>query len=202
MRKDSNTKNNHSQKIVLSTVLVMLLFISVIGITYAIFTYAKEGKVANKISTGSLTFSYTETSNGISLTNAVPVSDTVGKAMKNGNGYFDFSVSCKIVGTNVIKYEVYTTEENVSSKLDSAFVKIYLTDGTTDKPLSGYDGTIPTYNSLPATSISGGSKRLYLGTFNSTGVQSFRLRMWLAESYSVSSNSQQFKIKVNVKANN
>lgn len=202
MKKDSNTKSNHSKKIVLSTILVMLLFISVIGITYAIFTYAKEGKEANRISTGSLTFSYTETSNGISLTNAVPVSDTVGKAMTNGNGYFDFNVSCKIVGTNVIKYEVYTTEENVSSKLDPAFVKIYLTDGTTDKPLSGYDGTVPTYSSLPATSISGGSRRLYLGTFNSTGVQSFRLRMWVSESYSVSSNSQQFKIKVNVKANN
>ena len=202
MRKGNNTKSNHSKEIILPIILVVLLFISVIGITYAIFTYAKEGKVANRISTGSLTFSYTETSNGISLTNAVPVSDTVGKAMANGNGYFDFNVSCKIVGNNVIKYEVYTTEENVSPKLDSAFVKIYLTDGTTDKPLSGYDGTVPTYSSLPATSISGGSKRLYLGTFNSTGVQSFRLRMWVSESYSVSSNSQQFKIKVNVKANN
>lgn len=202
MEKGTNAKSNNSKRLIASTVLVLLLFISVIGFTYAIFTFASEGKKENRVSTGSLTFSYTETSNGISLSNAVPVSDTVGKAMRNGNGYFDFNVSCKIVGTNVIKYEVYTTEENVSAKLDPSFVKIYLTDGTTDKPLSGYDGNVPTYSSLPSTSISGGSKRLYLGTFNSTGVQSFRLRMWLAESYSVSSNSQQFKIKVNVSANN
>lgn len=202
MEKGSNAKSNNSKKIVFSTILVLLLFISVIGFTYAIFTYAKDGEKENRISTGSLTFSYTETSNGISLSNAVPVSDMVGKAMRNGNGYFDFNVSCKLVGTNIINYEVYTTEENVSSKLDPSFVKMYLTDGTTDKPLSGYDGAVPTYSSLPATSISGGAKRLYLGTFNSTGVQSFRLRMWLAENYSVSSTSQQFKIKVNVRANN
>lgn len=204
MEKVSKENENKDKKIVISIILVLLLFISVIGITYAVFIFAKEGKRENVINTGSITFSYTETSNGISLTNALPISDNIGKTLDNSgsNGYFDFNVSCKIVGTTAIKYEIYSEEQSVSNPIDSSFVKMYLTDGTSDRPISGYDGEVPTYNMLPTSSIKDGAKRLYYGSFNTTGGQSFRLRMWLSDKYSIPTTSQQFKIKVNVSANN
>lgn len=204
MEKVTKEKENKERKLVISIVLVLLLFISVIGITYAVFTFAKEGKRENVINTGSITFSYTETSNGISLTNALPISDNIGKTLDNSgsNGYFDFNVSCKIVGKTAIKYEIHAEELQVNNPLDPAFVKMYLTDGTSDMPISGYDLEVPTYNMLSSSSIKDGAKRLYYGSFSTTGVQAFRLRMWLSDKYSVPTTSQEFKIKVNVSANN
>ena len=200
-RKEQNT--NDKSKVVLSIVLVVLLLISVVGVTYALFTYSKEGQVRNTVTTGSITFSYTESSNGIYLENAMPTSDEVGKKLdrsENNNGYFDFNVSCKIAGTSRIQYEVYTMKQKVENEIEDKYVKIYLTDGTTDNPISGYDVDIPTYNSLKKSISDESGKQLYYGSFTSSGIQTFRLRMWLSDKYNVPSVSEQFKIKVNVQA--
>ena len=42
-------KSSQNKKIILSIVLILLLMISVVGITYAIFTYSKEGEVKNTV---------------------------------------------------------------------------------------------------------------------------------------------------------
>lgn len=206
MKKRDNKASIYNKKnVIMSIILVVLLIVLVIGSTYAIFSYVGVGKQSNVISSGALTFSYTESSNGIYLENAMPMSDSIGKTLQNdgkNNGYFDFNVSAKIVGTNTINYEVYTSKINTSVDLNTDYVKIYLIDTTTNQPLTGYDGVVPTYSSLPDSSIDSSSKRLYSGSFSSTGVQSFRLRMWVADSYNVTPDSKQFKIKVNVKATN
>lgn len=199
-----NEKNDKT-KIILSVILVILLMILVIGVTYAIFTYSKEGEVKNTVRTGSITFSYTESSNGICLENAMPISDEVGKKLDrsgNNNGYFDFNVSAKIAGTNRIQYEVYAIKQEVENQLDEKYVKIYLTDGTSDNPISGYDVEIPTYSSLKESTFDENGKQLYYGNFTSSSIQTFRLRMWLSENYNVPETSEQFKIKVNVQAIN
>lgn len=191
-------------KIILSLVLVLLLFISVIGITYALFSYSKEGQVKNIVRAGeSITFSYTETSNGISLVNAMPVSDKVGKTLdrsENNNGYFDFNVSAKLANSDNVQYEIYALKQEVENELDEKYVKVYLTDGTTDTALDGYNTEVPTYNTLKKSITVENGKQLYFGTFSNSGVQTFRLRMWVSDKYTVTANSEQFKIKVNVKA--
>ena len=200
MEKETN-KSSKNIKIILSIVLILLLMISVVGITYAIFTYSKEGEVKNTVRTGNLTFSYVETSSGISIENAMPISDEVGKKLDSSeNGYFDFNVSCKIAGTSIIQYEVYAKKQEVKNEIEEKNVKIYLTDGTSDQPLSGYDVEVPTYNSLKNSLSDQEGKQLYYGSFTSSGVQKFRLRMWLKEEYNVPATGEQFKIKVNVDA--
>lgn len=194
-------KLNRNKKILLSIILILLLMISVVGVTYAIFIYSKEGKVKNTVRTGDLTFSYVETSSGISIVNAMPISDEVGKKLDSSeNGYFDFNVSCKIAGTSTIQYEVYAKKQRVKNQIEEKYVKIYLTDGTNDKPVSGYDIEVPTYNSLKNALSDQEGKQLYYGNFTSSSVQKFRLRMWLKEEYNVPATSEQFKIKVNVDA--
>ena len=200
-QKDTNDKS----RVILSIILIILLMISVISVTYAIFMDSKEGQTKNTVRTGSLTFSYTESSNGIYLENAMPMIDEVGKKLdrsKNNDGYFDFNVSSLIAGTNKIQYEVYATKMKVENQIDDRYVKIYLTDGNSDRPISGYDVEIPTYNSLKNSIYKEGSKQLYYGSFTSSGIQSFRLRIWLSENYNVPTVSEQFKIKVNVHAVN
>ena len=204
MSKKVEKKESNKYNRILLIFLVLLLLI-LVGITYALFTYSKEGNVKNTVKTGSLTFSFTETSNGISLENAMPMSDEVGKLLepsKYNNGYFDFNVSCAIAGTDRIQYEVYAIKEQVENELAEKYVKIYLTDGTTDKPLSGYDIDVPTFYSLKDSTSKEGAKQLYYGTFTSSGIQTFRLRMWISEDYAIPSSSENFKIKVNVEATN
>lgn len=202
---ERNSKGKEKKKIAISMVLILLLIISVVGITYAIFIFVNEGKTENIISTGSVTFSYTETSNGILLNNALPMSDEVGKKLENQNGnigYFDFSVSCKVMGTSSINYEIYAQKESVSREINEEYVKVYLTDRTTDLPVSGYDVKVPTYSELQKSTSDTNAKRLYYSKFNNTGVQSYRLRMWLSDNYEIKSTSEQFKMKVNVTASN
>lgn len=203
MKNSKKEDQDLRKRFLISSLLVILLISLVVGTTFAIFYFKGTGKEKNTIHTGQLTFSYTEESNGISLTDAIPVSDEVGKRMQGNdreNKYFDFSVSCKMSGTQNIQYEVYTTEVDVAQKLDSQYVKIYLTDATSDKALEGYNQKVPVYSELKDSSISSKGKRLYRGEFNSSGTQAFRLRMWLSDTYQISSSSKEFKIKVNVSA--
>lgn len=197
-------QENDKKRIFLPIILVLLLVVSIFGITYAIFSYGKEGRVSNTVTTGTITFSYTEMTNGISLENALPITDEVGKKLESGNknnGYFDFNVSCTMAGYNNIFYEVYATKLAVENELDEKYVKIYLTDGSTDQAISGYDGKVPTYNNLKQSVRNDKAKQLYYGSFTSSGTQKFRLRMWISDDYMLASSSEHFKIKVNVEAN-
>ena len=197
------SEKNNNKSVILSMFLIVMLFIAVIGLTYAIFTYSAEGKIKNKITTGTITFNYTETTNGIRLDNALPISDDIGKKLKNdsnNNGYFDFNVSCSMAGFNNVFYEIYATKEQTNDELEEKYVKIYLTDGTTDEPITGYKDNIPTFDNLKKSISNEKSKQLYYGNFSSSGTQKFRLRMWISDEYMLVSNSEHFKIKVNVEA--
>lgn len=199
-------KNENNKSVVLvSLLLIIFLMCSIVFLTYAIFRYSKEGSIKNVISTGNITFSYTETTNGITLDDALPISDEIGKKLEKNdgnNGYFDFNVSCTMAGFSNVFYEVYATKLDVEDQLDEKYVKIYLTDGTTDDALSGYDISVPTYDKLKKSIKNAASKQLYYGNFTSNGTQKFRLRMWISDEYMLVSKSEHFKIKVNVEANN
>ncbi|MBR6113101.1 MAG: hypothetical protein IKP79_01140, partial [Bacilli bacterium] len=61
---------------------VFLLVLLTIGVTYAFFSYIGNGSTENTISSDSITFLYEEIDQqgaGISITNAVPIEDSVGK---------------------------------------------------------------------------------------------------------------------------
>lgn len=200
-REDDEVRN----KVIFSIVLVILLIVLVIGVSFSIFYFKGLGQKKNTISAGELVFTYNEENNGITLSDALPVSDDIGKKIQGNdkeNKYFDFSVSCKMSGSQNIQYEVYATKINVGNELDSKYVKMYLTDSTSDIPLNGYTGVVPLYSELKDSSIANDSKQLYVGEFHNTGTQSFRLRMWLSDAYQITSDAKEFKIKVNVLAKN
>ena len=83
------------KKVIVMILALIMLVITLIGTTYAIFTYTKLGETENVIKTGELTFIYNENNgigSGISLTDAIPVSDEVGKAYSTENYVFDFKL--------------------------------------------------------------------------------------------------------------
>lgn len=193
-------KKKKVNSIVLSVLGILSLVLITAGVTVAVFTYTKLGTTENTITVGSIEFLYTENStggHGITLTNALPVEDQIGKNYTGDKYVFDF----KVEGTNsstseAIPYEVTLREVGGTDTLDSGVVKVYLTDAneTTD-PTTGNVSAAnvfvqPTiFDDLTNTTIDVGNniveKTLYTGAVpvNSTGdnkyTQNFRLRMWI-----------------------
>ena len=62
---------------------MLVLIIAIIGVSYAAFRFTGEGQKINSITTGSITMTYEESSNTISLNGALPTTDATGKTRLN-----------------------------------------------------------------------------------------------------------------------
>ena len=194
-------KENNSKQVLLSVLGVAILVVAVVGVSFAAFSYSKTGEKVNTITTGTITMSYSETTNGINLTNALPMSDGVGKALSEEEQYFDFTVSANITGTTTINYAITASKEAESTLPDTA-VKVYLTDmdGTADTQIlapTKVSGLTPTTGSESSGTPSG-QFILHTGTFDATSSHDYRLRMWVADDYQVTGSSATYKLRVNV----
>lgn len=188
--------------VVLSVFVILFLLISISGLAYTFYKYAKSGEFLNTFTTGSITFNYTEETPTVDLSNAYPVNDIVGKTSQN---YFDFSVSGSIKGKTAVNYEIYFTP-GVNNTIPEDYIKIYLTNSE-DQPIEGFNNeVIPVYNELSASSSDETGKRLYLGTLTSTQTKDmeehYRLRIWISSDYAEANSGKIFSVKVNVRAYN
>ena len=182
----------------------VFILIVVIGISYAAFTYSGLGKKENKITTGAITMSYTESSNTISINNALPTTDNTGKTRKNTGEYFDFTVKSSITGNTDINYEIAAKEE-MGNTFSGNNIKYYLTtvDGNGKEtevmaPRTYYEepsGNV--YTGRPADMMS-----LYIGNLNQQGdtTINYRLRIWVDENYNPQNDNGglTYKVKVSV----
>ncbi len=196
-------KDNNSKQVLLSVLGVAILVVAVVGVSFAAFSYSQTGEKVNTITTGTISMDYVEGENAISLTNALPMTDEVGKALADANQYFDFTVSANITGTTTINYAITATKEADSTIPDTG-VKVYLTDmdADGDTPITGYK-TPKKVSELQKTSsdVSGAPDdqyKLTSDTFSATSSQAYRLRMWVADDYKVSGVAQTYKLRVNV----
>ena len=85
-------------KNILTIGVTLMLLITVIGISYAAFNYVGTGQKLNTITTGAISMNYIESSNVISMSNALPTTDDTGKKRLNAGEYFDFTVKSSIKG--------------------------------------------------------------------------------------------------------
>ena len=193
--------NNNSKQVLLSVLGVAILVVAVVGVSFAAFSYSKTGEKVNTITTGTISMNYVEDENAINLTNALPMTDDVGKALADTNQYFDFTVSANITGTTTINYAI-TAAKEVDSTLPDDAVKVYLTDmdGTADTQIlapTKVSGLTPTTGSESSGTPSG-QFILHTGTFDATSSHDYRLRMWVADDYQVTGASATYKLRVNV----
>ncbi len=189
-------KNNSSKQVLLSVLAVAILVVAVVGVSFAFFTYSKQGEKENVISTGTLVFSYNETTNGIQLTNALPIDDesAIGTSVLNKDQeYFDFDVTAEISGELTIDYEIAveeTTDPDDIDTLDSKYVKVMLKGGTTDEEPSAEAKAATFFNTLddstqvtPDNDSTFVSKTLYTSSISKSESHHYRFYMWLANKY-------------------
>ena len=194
---------NNSKTVLLSVLAILILVLVVIGVSFAAFNYSKIGEKVNSITTGTITMSYSEDTNGINLTDALPMSDEQGMALAGDNNTFDFTIDATIngSGTTTINYAITGTKESDSTIADSA-IKVYLTDITSGSESQVLD---PTKISSLTTTTSGensgapsGQYELATGNTTQSFTQKYRLRMWVADDFSDLDASGTYKLRVNV----
>ena len=190
--------NNSSKQILLSVLGVAILVVAVVGISFAAFSYSKTGTVANTITTGTITMSYSEPTNGINLTNALPITDTAGKALTGNNNTFDFTVAATVSGSTTINYAITAVKGDECTVADSG-VKVYLTDQEDAQILAPTKvSALTTTTSENAAGAPAGQYILKTGTYSETKTEEYRLRMWVADDYTAPSTQQKYVLKVNV----
>ncbi len=194
----------NKNKSFLFIILILIILIAIIGISYATFSYTGAGQKLNTITTGAISMEYVESTNVISMNNALPTTDTTGKKLSNSGEYFDFTVKSSIAGNTDINYEIAAKAEN-GNTFSGQNVKFYLTkvnsDGSEEEamPPKTYseDPTGNVYTGRPSDMMS-----LFVGNLNQQGNTEikYRLRLWVDESYNPQNDNGGliYKVKVNV----
>jgi len=197
-----------NKKLVVSILAVLSVLLVTLGLSLAFFNYIGEGVQENAITTGSITFLYTEVDgvgNGISIENAFPTSDEKGKVLTKANEYFDFKVTSNTMSYVSVPYEI-TARKSKNSNLSDEAVRVYLTEleGLEEKEI-----LLDNYSNLPQTNKTDKytEKTIYTDEvpINTESYEkNFRLRMWIDEKSDYSSgeyNGKTFTLTVNVYSN-
>lgn len=202
-------KDNNSKQVLLSVLGVAILVVAVVGVSFAAFSYTDSGTKVNTITTGSITMSYSEDTNGINLTDALPMSDSQGMALTGENNVFDFTVTASVTGDATINYAIIAAPEASNSSntfVTDSTVKVYLTD--TDDTATGNTSTPVLLNTLPASSTVADTTGapstsddyvLANGTYSgASNSDSYRLRMWISENATAPTTNETYKLRVRV----
>ena len=195
--------NKDKIKSIITISFSIFLLLIVVGISYAAYTFSGVGQKENEITTGAISMTYTESTNSIALSNALPTTDATGKKRKSTGEYFDFTVKSSIKGNTDINYEIAAKEEN-GNTFSGKNIKYYLTkvnsDGTETEvmaPRTYYEepsGNV--YTGRPADMMS-----LFVGNLNQQGdtTINYRLRLWVDENYNPQNDNGGLTYKVKVK---
>ena len=196
-------KMEKKRQLLLTIGLVLVLVLMIVGISYATFKFAGTGQKENTITTGAITMKYTETTNTISMNNALPTTDATGKVRLTEGEYFDFTLSGTIKGSENINWEIAAEDVTTGTrKIDVKYIKLYLTSldannnetevmaptvYTTEKAENTYTGR-------PTNMMS-----LAKGTTSTSFSTKYRLRMYVDESYNPQGDGGNlaFSIKIN-----
>lgn len=201
---------DNKKQLILSIIGILIIVISIIGVSYAAFIFTKKGKEENTVRTGTVTMAYTEAENGIDIKNAIPMSEDKGKLLMGEDEIFDFTVSADITGKTTIDYEVVAVKDE-SSTIDDKDIRLYLEKS--DSKDGVYNATMEPLQFSPSTKESTlgapeGVMQLDKDSFTTTDVadsstvkkfnQYYRLRMWVDTSYELSDKTSTYKVTVNV----
>ena len=191
------------KQLLLSIGLVLILVLMIVGISYAAFKFTGLGNKPNTITTGAITMEYTESTNKISMTGALPTTDATGKVRLTKGEYFDFTIKSSIKGNANINWEIAAEDITPSSakKMAGKNIKLYLTKLNGDKEEEVmapkvYNATTSanTYTGRPS-----GVMSLAKGTMSASETTNYRLRMYVDEDYNPQGDGGglSFSVKIN-----
>ena len=192
------------KQLLLSIGLVLILVLMIVGISYAAFKFVGLGQKENTITTGAITMEYTESTNTISMTGALPTTDATGKVRLTAGEYFDFTIKSNIQGNANINWEIAAEDITASSakKMDGKNIKLYLTklDSTgAETQVMAPKVYNATTSANTKTGRPSGVMSLATGTMSASETTNYRLRMYVDEDYNPQGDGGglSFSVKIN-----
>ena len=191
------------KQLLLSIGLVLILVLMIVGISYAAFKFTGLGNKPNTITTGAITMEYEESTNTISMTGALPTTDTTGKVRLTKGEYFDFTIKSSIQGNANINWEIAAEDITPSSakKMAGKNIKLYLTKLTGDKEEEVMAPKVyrASTSANTKTGRPSGVMSLATGTMSTSETTNYRLRMYVDEDYNPQGDGGglSFSVKIN-----
>ncbi len=194
---------NNKKQLLLSIGLVLILVLMIVGISYAAFKFTGLGTKPNTITTGAITMEYTESTNTISMTGALPTTDATGKVRLTAGEYFDFTIKSNIQGNANINWEIAAEDITASSskKMDGKNIKLYLTKLNSEKEEEVMAPKVYSASTSANTKTGrpSGVMSLATGTMSTSETTNYRLRMYVDEDYNPQGDGGglSFSVKIN-----
>ncbi len=197
---DNDLREEKKGKLYFMLLALLLIVLLTIGISVVAVTITKKGDKINTITTGNISLDYTEDTNGITIINAMPLTDASGKKLSAADQYFDFSVISTISGSAKITYELSALKLEKST-LNNKDVKLYLEKKESDI----YKEVMKPTKFSPISSKSElgsekGSMILYKKSITNSQTEYYRLRMWVDENAKIDNVSRTFAVQVAIHA--
>lgn len=195
--KEQKEQDKKTRRMLFSIVGITILVLAVLGLSFATFQQEHKSGGSNSITTQNISMNYTESENGISIVNAIPISDAVGKLLNGKGEYFDFTVTATLAGDTKVAYEIAAMKDK-NSTIPDENIRLYL-----EQQVSGtYEEAMEpkAYTPIKEASQIGapvGSMILKTATKEESETDNYRLRMWIKENTMVDV-SQHYTVKVNV----
>ncbi len=179
---------NKKKKIIL-TIVILLVTITVIGVSYAYWILSFSSVNPNKVATSCLSLSLTNEKNDINLTKAYPISDTEGKKLTPYS--FTITNTCDLFLSYTVNLEVLN---------DSTMPYKYIKAMVNNEAITNLNDLEDTTTTLDNTST---SKILAKGTLGTDDSADYNIRLWMDEDVTVNdtdSMSTEFLSKVTISA--
>ena len=197
MKEHNKVDEKYSRRVLALLLLVSLLVILVISLSFTIYIREQKENTKHENNTNQIIMKYTEDTNGISIQNAVPLTDEVGKAQTNENEYFDFTVQAKVDSEKKIEYEIAIVKDK-SSTIPDKDIKIYLEEQKNGTYVQSAEPT----NFVPIKSKTDigapvGTMVLKKVHQSSSLSKNYRLKMWINKDAIIDTNNS-YTVRVNV----
>ena len=202
-------ENSLSKQIMLSILGIAILILAIVGVSYAVFVTTLTGGEDNSVSTGIISMSFLEDTDGILISNAFPMNDEKGKKTDTKGSFYDFTVTSNIAAVTTVNYEIVAEKVNVDGvMLNDKDIKIYLQKYVggqyVETPITMTPKTFTKNNTVSILGSPADGMILYEGQFVNNNAnerlfeEKFRLRIWVSDEVIIDNISRSFKLKLNV----
>lgn len=138
------------------------------------------------------------------ISSLLPITDVSGKELDVSNiqegiiGYSEFSLKLNKEVKDTVKYEIYLEDVTEKDVFKYNYIKVYLTDEN-GIPYKQFGGNMaPSYSDMKS-SLKYPSKRIILSDkISGDEIKSYKLRIWVADTYVLDNNLKEFKGKISV----
>ena len=172
-----------AKQVMVTLLAAFIIIVAAIGVSYAAFTYANEGTTVNVIKPGEIYLKLNESKTGISMLNAVPLSDLEGTSLIEEGSFYSFNITSTLKSGSNIIYDI-VLKSNLD-KISPKMIKVYLVevDGESTPVESEKVILAPTYLSNLKRSELANGESLFRGNLvqGDNIVTNYRLKIWISD---------------------